>query len=269
MRYFVIRGFGRKKDSQGREIDFDRVDRELIRPALALCNFEGGTTQTEDGAGNIRADMFALILEADVVVCDITVHNANVFYELGVRHALRKKHTVLIKGSPSADTTPFDLSTDRYRSYTVDDPKQALQALVRAVQAGQLAGRETDSFPGARDTWERVREGLPQELEANLALANVYERLYRQQRKPALLESSNQAVQRTLGCPDLRAGERAEATALRARNLKTLWRRQFEGLPTLQQRRAAALSVHARDAYAAYLEAFQLDLNSFFPGVAT
>ena len=38
-------------------------------------------------AGNIRADMFALIIEADLVICDITVHNANVFYELGIRHA--------------------------------------------------------------------------------------------------------------------------------------------------------------------------------------
>lgn len=41
--------------------------------------------------------MFALILEADIVVCDLTIHNANVFYELGIRHALRKKHTVLLK----------------------------------------------------------------------------------------------------------------------------------------------------------------------------
>lgn len=338
MRYFVIRGFGRKKDSQGREIDFDRVDRELIGPALALCKFEGGTTQTEESAGNIRADMFALILEADVVVCDITVHNANVFYELGVRHALRKKHTVLIKGSPSADTTPFDLSTDRYLSYPVDDPKQALPALVRAVQAGQLAGRETDSpiflmlprlpetdprciaalpldfteevrraeaarakgwlrllaedvkglrferealrlignaqwktvkdFPGARATWERVREGLPQDLEANLALANVYERLSRGQGDPTLLEQSSQALQRARDCPDLRPAERAEVAALRGRNLKTMWRRQFETQPTVEERRAKALNTYAKDAYEAYLEGFQLDLNSFFPGVA-
>lgn len=338
MRYFVIRGFGRKKDSQGREIDFDRVDRELIGPALALCDFEGGTTQTEESAGNIRADMFALILEADVVVCDITVHNANVFYELGVRHALRKKHTVLIKGSPSADTTPFDLSTDRYLSYPVDDPKQALQALVRAVQAGQFAGRETDSpiflmlprlpetdprrivvlpldfteevqraeaarakgwlrllaedvkglrferealrlvgnaqwktvrdYPGARDTWERVREGLPQDLEANLALANVYERLSRGQGDPTLLEQSSQALQRARDCPDLRPAERAEIAALRGRNLKTMWRRQFEKKATVEERRAKALNTYAKDAYEAYLEGFQLDLNSFFPGVA-
>src|ERR1043165_3069089 len=103
MRYFVVRGFGIKKDSTGQEVDFDRVDRELIAPALARCGFEGGTTAQMKDAGSIHSDMFELILEADVVGCDITVHNANVFYELGIRHALRKKHTVLIKGRPSAD----------------------------------------------------------------------------------------------------------------------------------------------------------------------
>jgi hypothetical protein len=49
-------------------------------------------------------------------------HNANVFYELGIRHALRKKRSVLIKGSPVADDPPFDLLTDRYHRYNVDDP---------------------------------------------------------------------------------------------------------------------------------------------------
>ena len=60
-------------------------------------------------AGNIREDMFGLIFEADVVVCDITILNANVFYELGIRHALRKRSTVMIKGQPTKDGTPFDL----------------------------------------------------------------------------------------------------------------------------------------------------------------
>jgi hypothetical protein len=97
MRAFVVRGFGKHKDSSGAEIDFDRVDAELITPALKECNLVGGTTGQIVEAGNIRVDMFALIVEADVVICDITVHNANVFYELGIRHALRKKHKAFPK----------------------------------------------------------------------------------------------------------------------------------------------------------------------------
>src|SRR4249920_893597 len=134
-RAFVIRGFGTKKDSAGQSVDFERVQDQLITPALHSCSLAGGTTAEVIDAGNIRADMFALILEADVVICDVTIHNANVFYELGIRHALRKKHTVLIKGDPSADITPFDLSTDRYLQYPVKQPADALDALVGAIEA--------------------------------------------------------------------------------------------------------------------------------------
>jgi hypothetical protein len=71
----------------------------------------------------------------DVVVCDVTIHNANVFYELGIRHALRKKRTVLIKGSPTAEPTPFDNLTDRYVPYQIDNAAAALSALTGTSKA--------------------------------------------------------------------------------------------------------------------------------------
>ena len=45
--------------------------------------------------GHVRADHRGGL----VVVADVTVHNANVFYELGIRHALRKRRSVMIKGN--------------------------------------------------------------------------------------------------------------------------------------------------------------------------
>jgi hypothetical protein len=78
-RAFVIRPFGVKKDTAGKEIDFERVHRELIGPALQATGFSGDTTGEIVEPGNIREDMFSLILEADLVICDITIHNANVF----------------------------------------------------------------------------------------------------------------------------------------------------------------------------------------------
>ena len=88
--------------------------------------------------------MFGLILEADVVICDVTIHNANVFYELGIRHALRKRRTVLIRGVPAADETPFDNLTDRYLSYYIDEPRSALQQLTDTLVA-TLASERIDS----------------------------------------------------------------------------------------------------------------------------
>src|SRR5205814_9144113 len=118
--------FGVKKD-----IDFDAVERDLIAPALSRLNMTGRTTADIVHAGSIRADMFQLLLIADVVVADMSIHNANVFYELGVRHALRDKRTFLLRAS--IDEVPFDLKTDRYLSYDPKDPASSLEALVNAL----------------------------------------------------------------------------------------------------------------------------------------
>jgi hypothetical protein len=144
-RAFVIRPFGKKADASGTAIDFEQVHAQLIAPALKDAGLGGGTTGEIIDAGNVREDMFSLIIEADLVVCDITVHNANVFYELGIRHALRKRRTVLIKGDPVSDTTPFDVLTDRYVPYDIGDPAAARTTLTSAIRATLASDRETDS----------------------------------------------------------------------------------------------------------------------------
>src|SRR6516162_7139028 len=143
-RAFVIRPFGIKKDSAGGTVDFDHVHAELIGPALKCAGLVGSTTGEIIEAGNIREDMFCLIIEADLIICDITHHNANVFYELGIRHALRKKRSVLIKGTPVKDATPFDILTDRYLSYDASDPAKKRKELTDMIRG--------HSLPSARPT---------------------------------------------------------------------------------------------------------------------
>src|SRR5215208_6214064 len=115
MRAFIVRPFGKKKDLRGNEIDFDEVESVLIAPALRAVGAEGGTTIDIVESGNIRTDMFRRLLTADLVVADLSIHNANVFYELGIRHALRDRHTFLLRSD--SDKFPFDLQTDRYFTY--------------------------------------------------------------------------------------------------------------------------------------------------------
>jgi len=134
---FIIRPFGTKGD-----IDFDRVERELIDPALEGHDLVGRTTGDTLKQGNIRTEMFRRLLIADVVVVDISISNANVFYELGIRHALRNKRTFMIRGSGAAlppEEVPFDLRTDRYLSYEVDDPAAALDTLKEGLRQTLLS----------------------------------------------------------------------------------------------------------------------------------
>ncbi len=333
-RAFVIRPFGKKKDSSGLEIDFETVHKDLIAPSLDATGFAGSTTGEIVESGNIREDMFALIIEADLVVCDLTVHNANVFYELGIRHALRKKRTILIKGNPTKDGTPFDLLTDRYLAYEIANPGASKDKLIETIEASLKADRTTDSpvfqmlprlpeadvasiqvvpldfredvkraraggskgwlrlladevrgqrfqweglklvgraqwdlkdYRGARQSWESVRDIYPSEIEANLALANIYERLYKGEKKPELIELSDQALDRVLD-NTLTTHKRIEALALRGRNQKTRWRLEFEEL-NAEEKRTAAMNRALIDSYEAYRNAFLEDLNHFYSGI--
>jgi SMODS and SLOG-associating 2TM effector domain 1/Protein of unknown function (DUF4231) len=138
VRAFVIRGFGQKSG-----VDFERVHEELIGPALKDAGVDGGdTTQAILQAGNIRKDMFRELVRADIVVADVSVHNANVFYELGIRHAVRPRSTVLIYAK--IDETPFDIKTDRYLRYDPDSPGASRAALAQVLRE-TLASEDVDS----------------------------------------------------------------------------------------------------------------------------
>lgn len=146
-RAFIIRPFGTKDG-----INFDDVQKNLIAPALAACDIQGGTTEPFLQAGNIRADMFQQLLVADIVIADVSIHNANVFYELGIRHALQPNRTFMLraksKKAPSQrtpqDEVPFDLRTDRYLEYNSDSPAQKLELMIEALRQ-TLASEKPDS----------------------------------------------------------------------------------------------------------------------------
>jgi len=134
---FIVRPFGTQEG-----IDFDLVERELISPVLDALDVRGRTTGEIVRAGNIRADMFERLALTDIVIADISIHNANVYYELGIRHSLRPRTTILIRSR--ASEVPFDLRTDRYLEYSADDPAEARDQLADAVKRS-LAAEHDDS----------------------------------------------------------------------------------------------------------------------------
>ncbi len=108
---FVAMPFGIKND-----IDFDRVFAELIEPGLSAAGYQVMRADQELSAGSIRTDMFQELLLADLVVADLTLDNPNVWYELGVRHALRARGVIQIASS-ARERMPFDVYTDRTLRY--------------------------------------------------------------------------------------------------------------------------------------------------------
>jgi tetratricopeptide (TPR) repeat protein len=116
---FVVMPFGQRKDADGNEIYFDEIYQDLIKPALESAGFEPFRADEESISGDILTDMFQELLLADLVVVDMSIDNANVFYELGVRHAFRKRGIVHIQAGRTH--MPFDVFNVRTTLYHIGE----------------------------------------------------------------------------------------------------------------------------------------------------
>ena len=357
---FIVRPFGKKSvtvlDKDGNDssvlVDFNQIDKELIQAALKKNKLVGKTTEVIASAGNIRLDMFQMLIAYDLVIADISIDNANVFYELGIRHGLRPNGTILIRFPISGKDVPFDLKTDRYIAYERENPSAAVdllassigdtiltmrsserkadspvflllpalaapdpmkltvvprefqEAIDRAKHDGcngaatlallaeeakatdwargglKLVGRAQrglaqlgaaqqsryqngmNVFKLAKQTWEYIRRDVPYDVEANLQLATIYQRL----NEP---ETSSQACERVLDGQALaEAMDRADALAQLARNKKADWVKDFISLESEADRRQQALlDSRLIDAYEGYRKAFAEDLNVYYPAI--
>jgi hypothetical protein len=93
---FVVMPYG-KRPVERVEVDFDVIYDQLIEPAARSAGFEVVRSDREAASGVIMPRMFSSIYSADLVIADLTYQNPNVYYELGVRHALRAQGTLLIR----------------------------------------------------------------------------------------------------------------------------------------------------------------------------
>ena len=84
---FVLMPFGKKPNAAGSEIDFDAVYSNLIAPAIEDAGLEPIRADHEVVGGLIHKPMYERLVLCDYAVADLTTANANVFYELGLRHA--------------------------------------------------------------------------------------------------------------------------------------------------------------------------------------
>jgi tetratricopeptide (TPR) repeat protein len=141
---FVVMPFGKKKGPDDRWIDFNSIYQDLIKPALLEAGFEPFRADEESVSGDILTDMFQELLLADLVIADLSIDNANVFYELGVRHSLRKRGLIHIQCGRAY--MPFDIFNVRTLPYHCNENGQPdRQYLEKDKQA---------IIKMARATWE-------------------------------------------------------------------------------------------------------------------
>lgn len=85
----------------------------------SVCDKYGITARRADDMFDMQKDVISDIWkginEAELIIADVSVKNANVFYELGIAHTLGKD--IVLLHQKGNEPIPFDISTRRYIEY--------------------------------------------------------------------------------------------------------------------------------------------------------
>lgn len=141
---YVSIPFGVKMGPDGAPIDFDVIYHQVIAPAVRDLGIECRRLDEFAASAIWHKMMFGALIGSDLMIADLSTHNPNVLYELGVRHALRRGRTLLISGQGQL---PFDLNYAQVLFYEVQDGRlknaeafrSTLQSLVRQSQRSTIS----------------------------------------------------------------------------------------------------------------------------------
>ncbi|TXT16816.1 MAG: hypothetical protein FD133_1658 [Erysipelotrichaceae bacterium] len=117
---FVIMGFGKKFDYKNcRTVNLDDVYNRVIKKVFEMKSQEYKLIRADEIISSTLIDinMYNLLMNAELVIADLTTYNPNALYELGIRHALKPFSTILMIDDKS------DLVFDLNHSNTLKYPE--------------------------------------------------------------------------------------------------------------------------------------------------
>lgn len=117
----------------------DLVLKYVISPAVEQCGYTAFRSDHLSEPGLITSQVIQHIIDDPLVVADLTDRNPNVFYELAVRHALRKPLVQLIR---KGDQIPFDVAGTRtihVDHQDLDSVEEAKREIVKQVEISTKA----------------------------------------------------------------------------------------------------------------------------------
>ncbi len=159
-RCFVIGPIGRPGDEERRHADW-LLD-GIIKPAFET--FKDFTVRRADeivGPGSINSQVINQLWDADLVIADMSFHNANAFYELAIAH-MRHRPTILMIREDF--DIPFDVAAFRAVVFSTGEYKDLIQAqrdLADAVSEAIKLESVENPVTHARGAFEIAEKGDP------------------------------------------------------------------------------------------------------------
>ena len=180
---YVSMPFGLKPGLDGSTIDFDALYAQAIRPVAEGLGLAVYRADADIGV-MIYTEIFDAVLTADFMIADISLANANVIYELGIRHTARPSGTVVI----SCDRfVPFDIQQIKVLRYppptghgsnsSVSELSRTLDRALRSAMEGRIDSPVHELFPA-------LSVSLPNTIRWRGSVNSLRMRLFNAQRLP-------------------------------------------------------------------------------------
>ena len=183
-RCFVISPIG--DEGSPTRIHSDRVLRHIIQPAATECGYSVLRADQDARPGMITSQVITHLIEDDLVVADLTDRNPNVFYELAIRHAVKKPVVQVMR---ICDSLPFDISQSRTIQFDLTNPdsvadcRDLVTLQIRAVE--QDPSRVDNPITQAVTLTALAQTADPEAQSSRLILESmneITERFYRLER---------------------------------------------------------------------------------------
>jgi len=152
---FVISPIGESGSEQRRHAD--QLFNHIILPVMEELGIQPERADHIYVPGSIPEQILTQLIEADIVIADLSKANPNVFYELAIRHVTRKPCIHLID---NADRPPFDVNHLRVIFFSLSDPDSV-------VEAKESLKRYITNLTPSNDTYNRqlLPRGFSDKLE--------------------------------------------------------------------------------------------------------
>lgn len=149
---------------EGASIDFDAIYSTIFRPAIQRVTIQGDKRLIARRSDEVQQSrlllhsMFRDLLESRLALADLTSHNPNVLYELGIRQSFVGSGTAVVR--MKGVQIPFDLAhvaVTEYKNDSATEVKTSVSSIAKVLRA-TLRYNEVDSpvYEHARDFVNRM-----------------------------------------------------------------------------------------------------------------
>lgn len=139
------------------ETHFDKIYQYILAPAVEKAGFEPYRADEGHSSNGIPTHILEKLMISSMAICDLSTHNPNVLYELGIRHML-KLPVALVQEI----NTPriFDISNIRTYDYDPDRHAENIQCDVSNIAKGIQETYTDRSCSSTTATFSRVEKDI-------------------------------------------------------------------------------------------------------------